>query len=158
MCIGIDVGNLSCAVQAILRLHVRVCLHCVSVSVLTAKKPQQHLTWQLVLLSVQLPPSGSLLCDTIFSYNHMFINGDRLVFYTGPVFLRVDRLYRSLQNNMAHLEHLLQLRNLTFFIFYETTFKAWQDTKKKRKSHKNISLTMRETIETIVSNKKLKLF
>lgn len=64
--------------QAILNLYLCVWLYTVSVSVsvLTAKKPRQHLTWQLLLLSVQLPPSGSLSCDTIFSYNRMFINGD----------------------------------------------------------------------------------
>lgn len=61
-------GCVDLCVQAILHLHVRVCVYtaCVSVSVLTAKKPQQHLTWQLLLLSVQLFPSGSLFCDTIF--------------------------------------------------------------------------------------------
>lgn len=40
-----------------------VCLHWVCG--LTAKKPQQYLTWQFWLLSVQLSPCGSLFCDII---------------------------------------------------------------------------------------------
>lgn len=89
------------------RAHVCVCLwrpYCscvciflrVCLSVLTAKKLQQHLTWQLLLLSVQLFPSGSLFCDTIFSYNHMFINGDCLLFHTGPVLLKVYQVSAKL--------------------------------------------------------------
>lgn len=77
MCIRVDVWICACAGHtAFACACVSTLCVCVSVSVLTAKKPQQHLTWQLSLLSVQLSPSGSFFCDTIFSYNHMFINGD----------------------------------------------------------------------------------
>lgn len=74
------------------RVHAQTFFLRACLSVVTAKKPRQRLTWQLSLLSVQLFLVGSLLCDTIFPYDHLFINGDWLLLHIRPALLKVYQL------------------------------------------------------------------